>query len=196
MITATYDLSKDAALLNSIIVDALIRFTDADIVAEEMSPAHIDVTYNSADKALIIALKAGDIIANKMYSKTYNITIGSSPVDQYLQDDGSVFLLQQALLEKSKTYSCSLNLCKCMFIHTATQPDIDIKTAAPLDCYITPSAVVLSAVPVDIVSEDSVVDGILSINGITPVNGNIDIDIQRPMYFNYSKQQQSDEVLP
>ena len=195
MITATYDLSEDAALLNNIIVDALIRFTDADLVAEEMSPAHIDVEYNSTNKKLSISLKAGDIIANKMYSKKYSITVGSSPVDQYLQDDGSVFLLQQALLEKSKTYSCSLNLCTCMFIHTATQPNIDIKTAAPLDCYITADSVVLSAAPVDIVSEDSIVDGVLSINGITPVNGNIDIDIQRPMYFNYSEQTQNSEVV-
>lgn len=172
------DTSADAIQLNRLIQDCFFCLTDDDITdtMDVDSTVTVDVTVFGNICTIKVDIIFIDPITATAYNKMYIFNdVPVNTVTTIRAVDGTMTV--NTLNIHNGEYTAVLNRCCCM-LDAVCEADIDIAldVQEPLIAKIVDDTVLITADPSSIFMATKETTGIMSINGKTAVNGNIDIN--------------------
>lgn len=176
------DTTEAAAVLNKLIPQALLMFNNNDFdaynavddVDEAVVVVEVDVTGDTVavqiTEATIIDPVTGDVFTtsyDKLITKRDCLEMCTAP---------NVRLLLNTVDVVPGTYKAKLNRCCCMidWVPDVSEP-LNIAVSRPLVVKQTGNTIILTAEPVSNNIETISNSGLMAVNGVRAVNGNIDI---------------------
>lgn len=179
-ICAINDTSNGAVYINRLITDALFVFTNDNITAYNINgPSVINVTVLVEDATVHITIDDViliDPLTGDQYTKHFSVI--SVPINSIAtkQIENSSIVFNTCEPEEG-TFTAELNRCCCMLDFVPERVDtIVVNTVSPVSVQVADdNTVIFTAIPPTVTIETTNNTGITAINGVRPVNGNIDL---------------------